>query len=521
VFNLDYIIVGSGINSLVAGALLSRAGKRVLILERSKHIGGCMETREVTLPGFKHDVMSTTFVLFLTSPAYSELQEDLDKHGLKFCHTNTPTAIIRPDGTSLILTTDQQKNVNNLNNLRHGDGDQFLNDINMIAEDSSFLFFLLGGPLWSWQTLQLFSKQIWKKGFRNFVNWFGHSLISARTWLETSYEHPLTQALFAPWVLHTGLTPESAYSGQMGKVIAFALEAAGAPIVRGGAEQAAASFRRLIEANGGKFQCFTDVDEVIVENGKVRGVITSQGEKIKANGVIVSVTPSQLNDRLLRNGTLKNNPEEKKFRHGRGNFQIHYALDADPEWHNPDLGNAALIHLSDGINSVSKSSNEAERGLLPETPTICVGQPSKLDPTRCPEGKSIFWIQIPDAPFIIKGDSANRIDCGSEWNEQVKELFADRVENILANHIPNFKTIKLARKCYSPKDLSEMNINLVGGDPYGGSCSIDQFFIWRAFPNSLNNETPIKNLYHIGASTHPGPGLSGGSGFNLAKRLGA
>ena len=307
----------------------------------------------------------------------------------------------------------------------------------------------------------------------------------------------------------------------MGKVIAFALEAAGAPIVRGGAEQAAASFRRLIEANGGKFQCFTDVDEVIVENGKVRGVITSQGEKIKANGVIVSVTPSQLNDRLLRNGTLKNNPEEKKFRHGRGNFQIHYALDADPEWHNPDLGNAALIHLSDGINSVSKSSNEAERGLLPETPTICVGQPSKLDPTRCPEGKSIFWIQIPDAPFIIKGDSANRIDCGSEWNEQVKELFADRVENILANHIPNFKTIKLARKCYSPKDLSEMNINLVGGDPYGGSCSIDQFFIWRAFPNSLNNETPIKNLYHIGASTHPGPGLSGGSGFNLAKRLGA
>ena len=37
-----------------------------------------------------------------------------------------------------------------------------------------------------------------------------------------------------PGCCTTGLTPESTYSGQMGKVIAFALEAAGAPIVKGG-----------------------------------------------------------------------------------------------------------------------------------------------------------------------------------------------------------------------------------------------------------------------------------------------
>jgi phytoene dehydrogenase-like protein len=53
----------------------------------------------------------------------------------------------------------------------------------------------------------------------------------------------LVQALYAPWVLHTGLTTESAYGGQMGKVIAFALEAAGAPVVKGGAGQAVNAFR--------------------------------------------------------------------------------------------------------------------------------------------------------------------------------------------------------------------------------------------------------------------------------------
>jgi phytoene dehydrogenase-like protein len=66
-----------------------------------------------------------------------------------------------------------------------------------------------------------------------------------------------------------------------------------------------------------------------------------------------------------------------------------------------------------------------------------------------------------------------------------------------------------------------MNVNLVGGDPYGGDCSIDQFFIWRPFAHAKGHRTGIKGLLHVGASTHPGPGLGGGSGFLAAKALGA
>ena len=76
-------------------------------------------------------------------------------------------------------------------------------------------------------------------------------------------------------------------------------------------------------------------------------------------------------------------------------------------------------------------------------------------------------------------------------------------------------------RAYSPADLERMNVNLVGGDPYGGACSLDQFFIWRPFAHSTNGTGPLRGLIHIGASTHPGPGLGGGSGFNAAKRLGA
>jgi phytoene dehydrogenase-like protein len=518
---VDHVIIGSGINALVAAALLARKGDRVLVLEREDRIGGCMVTDEVTLPGFHHDVMAATFVLFLTSPAYAALAEDLARHGLEFRHTAQPTAVLRPDGSALVLTTDRAANVAALNALAPGDGDRHAADVGAIEAEAPFLFALLGGSLWSWGTAKLLFRQARQRGARGLLAWFGAALGPARGWLET-YHSPLAQALWAPWVLHTGLTPESAYSGKMGRVIAFALEAAGAPVVKGGAGQAAAAFRRLIEAQGGEIRTSADVDRITQRDGRVTGVTLTTGETIAAKSVLASVAPGQLMARLLRDVNL---PEDRAaaagFRHGRGNFQLHYALDQAPDWLTPGLGDVALIHLADGIDSVSKSANEAERGMLPVTPTICVGQPHRLDPSRAPDGKAVLWLQIPDAPRVIKGDAAGEIETTPEWTDATREAFADRIERILSRHIKGFDRIKLARRAYSPADLAAMNLNLVGGDPYGGACSIDQFFVWRPFAQSTNGTFALRGLRHIGASTHPGPGLGGGSGYLAAKALGA
>ncbi len=515
----DHVIIGSGINALVAAAMLSRKGQSVLMIEREDRIGGCMFTDEITRPGYHHDVMAATFVLFLTGPAHRVLGDDLAAHGLTFCHSAHPTAVLRPDGSALVLTMDRAANVARFNALAAGDGDQHAADVSGIEQNADFLFTLLGQPLWSRQTVTLLAKQAWKRGLAPLKTFFGEALEPGRAWLETRYSGAAVQALWAPWVLHVGLTPEASYGGQMARVIAFALEAAGAPVVKGGAGQAVAAFRSLIEANDGKIRTGVEATRILVENGKAVGVETRQGEKILAKNVIASVAPGQLMDGLLRDqprpDTVKN------FRHGRGNFQLHYALDGPIEWGADGLQDVALIHLADGIDSVSKSSNEAERGMLPETPTICVGQPHRLDPGRCPEGKAILWLQIPDAPVVIKGDAAGKIDTEATWTDAMREAFADRIEAILRSHIRNFDAIKLARRAYSPADLERMNVNLVGGDPYGGACTLDQFFVWRPFASSTNNAGPIKGLHHIGASTHPGPGLGGGSGFNVAKGLGA
>lgn len=521
----DYIVVGSGINALVTAAMLGRKGRKVLVLERSSTLGGCLRTEEITEPGFVHDVMATTIVLFLLSPAYAALGKDLHARGLDIATTDTPTAVLLPDGRSAAFSTDRTRNLALFDSLAEGEGARFAKVMENMGANAPFVFSLLGGSLWSGGMLKTVLKETWRRGPRAMAAFFGEALETARAHLETTYQSEVTQALWAPWVLHTGLGPESAYSAQMAKVIAFAVEAAGCPIVKGGVRNLVAAFQRLIEDQQGVLKIGMDVEAITLDGGgAASGVRLSDGTVLRAaKGVICSVTPNQLYSRLLADTQVPSAITEgvATYRYGKGDMQIHYALSQPPRWKTAGLDKVALVHLTPGLDGVSRAANEAERGMLPAVPTICVGQPTALDPSRAPEGKAILWLQLPEAPRYLKGDAAGMIDTQKDgrWTEAVREKFADRVEDILANHIEGFRESVLARRSYSPADLEGLNVNLVGGDPYGGYCGIDQFFIWRPLKGSVNHRTHVPGLYHIGASTHPGPGLGGGSGFLLGSSL--
>ena len=524
--NADYVIVGGGINGLVAAATLGKKGRKVLVLERSDRVGGCLRTEEITAPGFVHDVMATTLVLFLTSPAYGALGKDLEARGFAVAHSELPTGVIRPDGSHVLFSRDRKRNVATFEALAAGDGTAFTAEMDRMGADAPFLFGLLGGQLWSRAMAMTIAREAWRRGPRALLAWFGEALRPSRNYLEATYASEAIHALWAPWGLHCGLNPESAYSAQMIKVIAFAVELAGCPIAVGGARTLVAAFEKLIADQGGEIRCGAEVDKVSVgPNGRAQAVRLASGELIEAgSGVICSMTPNQLYGRLLREYPAPAGLAQdlKAYRYGKGDMQIHYALKAAPKWKGgEELGKVALLHVTPGLDGVSRAANECERGLLPAEPTICVGQPTALDPSRAPAGQSILWLQLPEAPRTLKGDAKGEIAIPSDgrWTEAVREAYADRVEALFARHIENFQDLVIARKAYSPADLEAMNVNLVGGDPYGGYCGLDQFFTFRPFARSTNHSTHVPGLYHIGASTHPGPGLGGGSGFLVANGL--
>lgn len=520
----DHVIVGSGINALVCAALLGKAGHKVCVLERNERIGGCIRTEQCTVPGFVHDVFSQWYPLFLLSPGYAELGEDLTAHGLEFAHSEFPTASLLPDDSGFVLPKDRVAAVAAMNRLEVGVGDRYAAAMQFIESNAELTFALLGDELWRWRMLKVVAKTIAKQGPLNFVENLASYAQSARHWLAQDIKSDPIAACIAPWVLHAGFSPDSTFSGHMAKVICFSLELAGTPVVVGGSENLLLAFRALIEAHGGVIKTDTDVVEVEIRNGRACGVRSADGESYLAKrDVICSTTPDQLYNKLLAKSGVSESIQTRagEFRHGLADMQIHLALDELPSWSNPAMNDVAMVHLSPGVDGISRAVNEATRGLLPDQATVVVGQPCALDPSRAPQGKATLWIQLQELPAHIRGDARGELVIPNDgrWNDEIKERYADRIIDRIATHIPKLKSSILGRRVFSPADLEATNINLVGGDPYGGDCQLDQFLFARPLAQLKNHETPFKHLYHIGASTHPGPGLGGGSGYLVAKLL--
>ena len=520
----DAVIVGSGINSLAAGALLARGGWSVCILERNDWLGGAIRTAEITVPGFQHEVFSAWHPLFAGSAAYRELQDDLGRRGLEYLNIELATGSLFPDGSSVFLTTSQDGNVAELDRCASGDGDAWANVVSEFMPNADIAFGLLGTELWSRAGLALAVKAYRRLGTRGLAAFSGELLMSCRDWVTESFASEEARGLFSPWGLHTGLGPDSAASGVMAKGFAVAIQRGGMPVPRGGGVKLVEALAGIVRDAGGVCETGRDVERVLVSGGRATAVRVADGDAIEARrAVICDVTPTQLYGRLFEGVGLPASARSaaRRFRYGRAEMQIHMALSEQPRWKGDErLGSTAIVHVTPGLDGVSRAVNEAERGLLPAEATIVCGQPLAVDPSRAPEGSWILWIQLQELPSRPKGDAAGEIEVGDgSWTESLRERYADRIQGRLARHIPNLESALLGRTVLSPADIEAANINMVGGDIYAGSCALDQNFLWRPRPGLPGHRTPVENVYLIGASSHPGPGLGAGSGTLVAQEL--
>lgn len=521
--NYHTILVGGGINNLVCASLLAKAGKSVLLIERTEFLGGCI--RSEVLAGCIIDSLSTAYPLFVTSPAYAALQADLEKEGIEFVSTSTPTGTVMSDKSYALITTDKEKNDQVYNLLCDGDGGRYRDQISFVEQNADLLFSFLGKELMTGSMATYLAKYVWKNKVKETTEKVGSFVANVRNDFPRYYKGKELQACLAPWILHTGLSPESPFSSTMAKIVAFTVELVSLPMVKGGSYKIVDAFKSIIEKNGGQIILNQGVDEILVDSdAKVKGVRTLDGRVFESKNVVASVTPDQLYGKLLKASAkvpvaVKNDAENYRF--GMGNMQIHMVLNEAPKWYDEALSSVTYCHLSDGINDISKACIQAKCQELPEMPTIAIGQPTATDPTRATDGKHVLWIQLPECPNFPMKDAAGSLShlCNGQWTEELREAYADRIIDRISHYISNIKTAAVARKVISPKDLSELNSNLVGGDPYAGLCEIEQYLVFRPLKSTKNHTTPIKNLYHSGASTHPGPGLGAGSGFLIAQAL--
>jgi phytoene dehydrogenase-like protein len=524
----DAVFVGSGINALAGAALLSQRGWSVCVLEREDRLGGCIYTSDhLTLTGFTHEVLASWHPLWTGGGAYAELKDALDRRGLEYVNTDLPTATAYPDGSAAFLHTSLEANVAEMEGHATGDGAAWETFFSGFMANADLAFGMLGTELWSTAGLGLGRTALRRLGRKGLLELAGTTLVSCRDWVTATFRSEAAHGLLSPWVLHTGLGPDQATSGFMTQVIAAALQLGGMPVPVGGGRMLVDGLAGIVRDAGGEVRTGADVERVLVAGGRTTGVRLAGGEIVAAErAVVAGVTPTQLYGRLLAAGEVDDavRGAAERYRYGRAEMQIHLALDEPPRWKGPqadELARTPIVHVTPGLDGVSRAVNEAERGLLPAEATIVCGQPCALDPGRAPDGKSIVWIQLQELPAgRVRGDATGEIDTGhGTWTEELREAYADRIVSRLGQSIENLDTTTLKRVVLSPADIEELNCNLVGGDIYGGSCALDQNLLWRPLPQAPGHGTAVDGLWHIGASTHPGPGLGGGSGLLVANEL--
>ena len=375
----DAVFVGAGINSLAGAALLARSGWKVCVLEREPVAGGCIRTVEgLTAPGFTHELMASWHPLFTGSAAYAELKDDLDRRGVDYLNTDLPTGSAFPDGSASFVWGSTEQNVVELERHAAGDGAAWEAMFNGFMGNADLSFGLLSTELWSGAGIGLGRKAYKRLGRRGLLEFAGGTLVSCRDWLSATFASEQAHGLLAPWVLHTGLGPDQATSGFMTQVIAAALQLGGMPVPRGGGVKLVDALAGIVRDAGGEVRTNADVERILVSGGRATAVRLAGGETVLAGrAVIASVTPTALYGTLLGDGDVSSlvSAAARRFRYGRGEMQIHLALDELPRWRGSRAGELArtpLVHVTPGLDGVSRAVNEAERGLLPAEATIVV-----------------------------------------------------------------------------------------------------------------------------------------------------
>src|ERR1700759_3625374 len=97
----DAVVVGAGHNGFAEGIRLLSGGWWVAVIEQAAEAGGAVKTREITLPGFRHDLCAMNLSLFAGSPFFAAHKEALLARGLAFCPAEDCFASVFRDGTYL------------------------------------------------------------------------------------------------------------------------------------------------------------------------------------------------------------------------------------------------------------------------------------------------------------------------------------------------------------------------------------------------------------------------------------
>jgi phytoene dehydrogenase-like protein len=503
----DGVVIGAGQHGLVLSSYLARQGLKILLVERRLRYGGGLSTEEVTAPGFYHNLHSINHFNISSTPWFQDL-------GL-----TTKTRYITPryefaqphsDGSALVFSRDLEETVRNIARFSTKDAATF-REWNLKAEEMTRRIFLkerFSEPLGEAERADLLGRTALGSEFLALTRRQPGDVV------EELFEDERVKVLFLfklslfGTVLHETLGAPS----PLGSLIrAFDL-ATGYELCEGGSFNLARGLMETFLEHGGHYVNQTEVDHIVVQNGRATAVEFRGRPAVAVRGFVASTLDVHQTFQELLGAEDRTTEFDKKVRDFKGTgwtlIGVHLALKEAPQYKSadfdPNINRALKYNIgSETLAGLSDAHQQVMDGHIPREIQFGAGALSVLDPKQAPAGRHTAYAWH-IAPFAPEGEPANLKACEAEMTEAIMGKWREYAPNMTPDNV-------IASYTYTAADYARHLPNMREGDIFMGALTSDQ-----VLHNHFGYRTPVSNVYYAGSAAHPNGAITGGAGYIAA-----
>ncbi len=513
----DVAIIGAGHNGLVCGALLAKAGKRVVLLEARQKIGGLSVTEEIAEN--VNGSVCAHLVYGLSKRVVSDLR--LGKHGVSFVDGFSNTIALNEDGAHLTLTPNVEKTKENISRFSTNDANNYEKFEEQVAGFARVIATLLNEPAPSmdpsdsagerqWHKVRQALKKLHVDQAAEFLHLLSSNVVD---YLDGFFETDLLKgALAHDAIMGNAMGPRN--PGSMWTYLyRRALELSSDPHFRGhpkgGVGVISDGLGKAALDAGADIRLGAEVTSLNLIDGRVAGVILEDGQTISAASVVSSLDPKKTFLELLPAGStdLGFLTRIRQWRSNGTAAKLNFTLDGIPVFEGlseQEVISSRLL-VCPSTDYLEFAYNHTKYNQFSDFPALEIVLPTVLDPSLSTDGHQVMSVLVHYCPDDVEGG----------W-DAARDVFVERVIRAIATFAPDITDMIVAGQVLTPADIAE-DFGLTGGHWHHGDLSLDQSLLLRPEAGANDHETPISGLYLCGAGSHPGGGITGIPGHNAAQ----
>ncbi len=528
----DVIVVGGGHNGLICACYLAKAGRKVLVLERRHIVGGAVCTQTDLIPGYRIDVGSSVHIMIHLTPILKDLE--LERFGLEYIEMD-PWAYypILGKNEGISFYRDLDLTCESIAKISKKDAESYRKFVKHWGELNEGVFETFLNPptpgkifgTMFWRNMQnVRSRKLWSSmdTVRQLMAPYGQVV-------DELFEHPALRAALLWLSAQSGPGPGEIATGDMLGWNAM-IHKSGAKRAKGGSGMLTQALASCLESYGGKIELNAEVETISNDQPdlwNLRWGVTYRKPGVKGKAGEVKVGTSKVvgacHLHTLFGKLLSKPPEElknrvMKTRVGNGfGMIVRHAVSELPDYSGDVKSNqknngikeyhSAMQLLCPSPEFLHNTHRDFLLGLPPKEPAVVAMTFSAIDRSLAPEGKHVLFTWGQYHPYQLSN--------GESW-DSIGQREADKLYELVCRYAPNMKGKLIDRYIQTPMHL-ERELGLLRGNVMHLEMSIDQMFMFRPIPELSAYKTSIPGLFLTGASTHPGGGVFGASGYNTAR----